>query len=98
MQILSGAWQIALDPQNEGQEQRWYDQAGPEAVAAPVLRQAVALLPRRRRLDPTRLVLLSSGRWDGGGRLDHRRFQPGSVYYGALARTELTSSDTQNRI
>ena len=36
MQILSGEWQIALDPRNEGREHRWYDQAGPEAVAAPV--------------------------------------------------------------
>ena len=36
MQVLSGAWQIALDPRNEGQEQHWYVQAGPEAVAAPV--------------------------------------------------------------
>ncbi|MEI8083423.1 MAG: sugar-binding domain-containing protein, partial [Actinomycetes bacterium] len=36
MPILSGAWQIALDPRNEEREQHWYDQAGPEAVAAPV--------------------------------------------------------------
>ena len=36
MQVLSGTWQIALDPRNEGREQHWYDQAGPEAVAAPV--------------------------------------------------------------
>jgi len=36
MQVLSGAWQIALDPRNEGREQHWYVQAGPEAVAAPV--------------------------------------------------------------
>ena len=30
-----------------------------------VFRQAVAFLPKLRDLDPTRLVLLSSGRWDG---------------------------------
>jgi Glycosyl hydrolases family 2, sugar binding domain/Glycosyl hydrolases family 2/Glycosyl hydrolases family 2, TIM barrel domain len=36
-----------------------------ETENGPVFRQAVAFLPKLRRLDPTRLVLLSSGRWDG---------------------------------
>ena len=36
-----------------------------ETENGPVFRQAVAYLPKLRRLDPTRLVLLSSGRWDG---------------------------------
>ena len=36
-----------------------------ETENGPVFRQADAYLPKLRRLDPTRLVLLSSGRWDG---------------------------------
>ena len=36
-----------------------------ETQDGPVFRQAVAFLPKLRRLDPTRLVLLGSGRWDG---------------------------------
>jgi Glycosyl hydrolases family 2/Glycosyl hydrolases family 2, sugar binding domain/Glycosyl hydrolases family 2, TIM barrel domain len=36
-----------------------------ETENGPVFRQAVAYLPKLRQLDPTRLVLLSSGRWDG---------------------------------
>jgi len=36
-----------------------------ETPDGPVFRQAVAFLPKLRKLDPTRLVLLGSGRWDG---------------------------------
>jgi len=36
-----------------------------ETPDGPVFRQAVDFLPRLRALDPTRLVLLGSGRWDG---------------------------------
>jgi hypothetical protein len=36
-----------------------------ETQDGPVFRQAVSFLPKLRRLDPTRLVLLDSGRWDG---------------------------------
>ena len=36
-----------------------------ETYDGPVFRHAVAYLPRLRELDDTRLVLLSSGRWDG---------------------------------
>ncbi|MHB8958781.1 MAG: glycoside hydrolase family 2 TIM barrel-domain containing protein [Candidatus Limnocylindrales bacterium] len=35
-----------------------------ETRDGPVFRQAVAFLPKLRALDPTRLVLLASGRWD----------------------------------
>ena len=35
-----------------------------ETFDGPVFRQAVGFLPKLRALDPTRLVLLSSGRWD----------------------------------
>lgn len=35
-----------------------------ETFDGPVFRQAVGFLPKLRVLDPTRLVLLSSGRWD----------------------------------
>lgn len=35
-----------------------------ETWDGPVFRQAVAFLPKLRTLDPTRLVLLNSGRWD----------------------------------
>jgi len=36
-----------------------------ETKDGPVFRQAEAFLPKLRDLDPTRLVLLQSGRWDG---------------------------------
>lgn len=36
-----------------------------ETPDGPVFRQAVGFLPALRKLDPTRLVLLGSGRWDG---------------------------------
>ncbi len=36
-----------------------------ETSDGPVFRQAVNFLPKLRQLDPTRLTLLSSGRWDG---------------------------------
>jgi hypothetical protein len=36
-----------------------------ETQDGPVFRHAVGFLPKLRALDPTRLVLLSSGRWDG---------------------------------
>ena len=36
-----------------------------ETQDGPVFRHAVDFLPKLRALDPTRLVLLSSGRWDG---------------------------------
>jgi hypothetical protein len=36
-----------------------------ETRDGPVFRQAVGFLPALRKLDPSRLVLLSSGRWDG---------------------------------
>ena len=36
-----------------------------ETYDGPVFRQAMGYLPRLRELDGTRLVLLSSGRWDG---------------------------------
>jgi len=36
-----------------------------ETENGPVFRRAVTFLPKLRELDPTRLVLLSSGRWDG---------------------------------
>ena len=36
-----------------------------ETFDGPVFRHAVAFLPKLRELDPTRLVLLHSGRWDG---------------------------------
>ncbi len=36
-----------------------------ETQDGPVFRQAVGFLPKLRELDPTRLVLLDSGRWDG---------------------------------
>jgi hypothetical protein len=36
-----------------------------ETQDGPVFRQAVGFLPKLRDLDPTRLVLLGSGRWDG---------------------------------
>lgn len=36
-----------------------------ETQDGPVFREAVGFLPALRRLDPTRLVLLDSGRWDG---------------------------------
>ena len=36
-----------------------------ETQDGPVFRQAVSFLPKLRELDPTRLVLLDSGRWDG---------------------------------
>ncbi|MDG0791301.1 hypothetical protein OMP38_10760 [Cohnella ginsengisoli] len=36
-----------------------------ERLSGPVFDQAVATLPFLRKYDPTRLVLLSSGRWDG---------------------------------
>jgi hypothetical protein len=36
-----------------------------ETYDGPVFRHAVGYLPRLRELDDTRLVLLSSGRWDG---------------------------------
>lgn len=36
-----------------------------ETRDGPVFRQAVAFLPKLRALDPTRLALLASGRWDG---------------------------------
>ncbi|MEN6424278.1 MAG: sugar-binding domain-containing protein [Phycisphaerales bacterium] len=36
-----------------------------ETQDGPVFRQAVGFLPKLRDLDPTRLVLLDSGRWDG---------------------------------
>lgn len=36
-----------------------------ETPDGPVFRQAVGFLPKLRELDPTRLVLLGSGRWDG---------------------------------
>ncbi|HEY3320054.1 MAG TPA: glycoside hydrolase family 2 TIM barrel-domain containing protein [Planctomycetota bacterium] len=36
-----------------------------ETPDGPVFRQAVSFLPKLRKLDPTRLVLLHSGRWDG---------------------------------
>ena len=36
-----------------------------ETQDGPVFRQAVGFLPKLRQLDPTRLVLLDSGRWDG---------------------------------
>ena len=36
-----------------------------ETFDGPVFRHAVGYLPRLRQLDDTRLVLLSSGRWDG---------------------------------
>jgi hypothetical protein len=35
-----------------------------ETQDGPVFRQAVGFLPKLRQLDPTRLVLLGSGRWD----------------------------------
>ena len=35
-----------------------------ETNEGPVFRQALAFLPKLRALDPTRLVLLNSGRWD----------------------------------
>ena len=36
-----------------------------ETADGPVFQQAVGFLPRARQLDPSRLVILSSGRWDG---------------------------------
>ena len=36
-----------------------------ETRDGPVFRQAVSILPGLRQVDPTRLVLLGSGRWDG---------------------------------
>jgi len=36
-----------------------------ETQDGPVFRQAAGFLPKLRQLDPTRLVLLGSGRWDG---------------------------------
>ncbi|MCX6030513.1 MAG: hypothetical protein NT169_14600 [Chloroflexi bacterium] len=36
-----------------------------ETRDGPIFRHAVEYLPQLRQLDPTRLVLLSSGRWDG---------------------------------
>ncbi|MFB3787636.1 MAG: sugar-binding domain-containing protein [bacterium] len=36
-----------------------------ETQDGPVFRQAAGFLPALRKLDPTRLVLLDSGRWDG---------------------------------
>ena len=36
-----------------------------ETPDGPAFRQARGFLPRLRQIDPTRLVLLSSGRWDG---------------------------------
>ncbi len=36
-----------------------------ETQDGPVFRQAVGFLPRLRKMDTTRLVLLDSGRWDG---------------------------------
>jgi hypothetical protein len=36
-----------------------------ETEDGPVFRHAVGYLPKLRQLDPSRLVLLSSGRWDG---------------------------------
>lgn len=36
-----------------------------ETQDGPVFRQAVSFLPKLRTIDPTRLVLLDSGRWDG---------------------------------
>ncbi|MFA7158738.1 MAG: glycoside hydrolase family 2 TIM barrel-domain containing protein [Kiritimatiellia bacterium] len=36
-----------------------------EERGTPLFRKAVEMLPRMRLLDPTRLILLNSGRWDG---------------------------------
>ena len=36
-----------------------------ETPDGPVFRQAVGFLPTARKVDPTRLILLGSGRWDG---------------------------------
>jgi hypothetical protein len=55
-----------------------------ETAPGPHFQQAVEFLPKLRALDPTRLVLLSSGRWDYNGPWDvHSRIgsvsNPGSL-------------------
>ncbi|MBC8449327.1 MAG: hypothetical protein H8D78_16385 [Chloroflexi bacterium] len=49
-----------------------------ETKDGPVFRHAVGFLPALRDLDPTRLVLLSSGRWDGDWTIGSAS-NPGSV-------------------
>ena len=53
-----------------------------ETNDGPVFRHAVGFLPALRNLDPTRLVLLSSGRWDGDWTIGSAS-NPGSVDMGA---------------
>jgi len=49
-----------------------------ETTDGPVFRHAVGFLPKLRALDPTRLVLLGSGRWDGDWRIGSAS-NPGSA-------------------
>jgi len=46
-----------------------------ETGDGPVLRHAAAVLPRLRELDPTRMVMLNSGRWDAANNSSLRGLQ-----------------------
>ena len=54
-----------------------------ETFDGPVFRHAVDFLPTLRTLDPTRLVLLHSGRWDGDARIGSVS-NPGSAQWDAV--------------
>lgn len=74
-----------------------------ETFDGPVFRHAVDYLPKLRELDPTRLVLLHSGRWDGDSRIGSVS-NPGSGQWDAVwgregcdaARTAFVLDANQN--
>jgi len=63
-----------------------------ETFDGPVFRHAVAFLPSLRELDPTRLVLLHSGRWDGDQRIGSVA-NPGSYEWEAVWAREGNSDE-----
>ena len=64
-----------------------------ETRDGPVFRQAIGLLPELRQRDPTRLVLLSSGRWDAETATGSAS-NPGSTAWEPVWGTEGTATET----